>query len=129
MDLNAPIKEGYFPKLDTISSSKVWGSRAQNSIPRDIYRPEAKVKVDIVDLERWRDRIYEVAVTGKFIDEKGDTIELSEENGIDDLGNLVAASTLSRNKNLYGDLHNAGHIIIAYIHDPDFRHLVSTFRR
>lgn len=47
--------------------------------------------------------------------------------GIDILGNIVEASILSRNPNLYGSLHNNGHNAIAYIHDPDHRFLVKTF--
>lgn len=43
------------------------------------------------------------------------------------MGNLVEASILSQNPNLYGSLHNQGHNAISYIHDPDNRYLVSVF--
>jgi hypothetical protein len=42
------------------------------------------------------------------------------------LGNMLEASILSPNRNLYGDVHNLGHVAIALSHDPDNRHLVNT---
>lgn len=39
------------------------------------------------------------------------------------MGNIVEASALSPNRKLYGNLHNEGHNIIAYVHDPDGRYL------
>lgn len=55
----------------------------------------------------------------------GQTVELTEREGIDHLGNIIESSILSLNKNLYGDLHNLGHFIIGLCHDPDGRNLVS----
>lgn len=52
-------------------------------------------------------------------------IVLDEQKGIDILGNLLESSILSVNQQLYGDFHAKGHYLIAYIHDPDGRHLVS----
>lgn len=49
----------------------------------------------------------------------------AEDTGIDILGNMIESSILSPNRTLYGDLHNQGHNIISYIHDPDGRFLVS----
>lgn len=46
-------------------------------------------------------------------------------SGIDILGNIMESSTLSINRNFYGDLHNFGHVFISYAHDPDHRHLES----
>lgn len=80
---------------------------------------------DIQDLERWRDRIYEAIHTGSVINTRGERIQLTEKNGIDVLGNIMEASILSPNQNVYGDLHNFGHVAISYIHDPDHRYLVS----
>lgn len=48
---------------------------------------------------------------------------MDEARGIDILGDLVEASDLSPNKTLYGSLHNMGHNVIAYSHDPDNRYL------
>lgn len=52
-------------------------------------------------------------------------VNLDENTGIDILGNMIEASSLSPNRNFYGDLHNMGHVFLSYIHDPDARHLES----
>lgn len=57
---------------------------------------------------------------------KGTPESLNDDKGIDKLGNIVEASDLlSLNYALYGDLHNMGHEMMAFIHDPDYRYLVS----
>lgn len=53
---------------------------------------------------------------------------LTEEGGIDILGNIIESSSISPNQAFYGDLHNMGHVFIALAHDPDHRHLVSIFK-
>lgn len=52
-------------------------------------------------------------------------MELDEVTGIDNLGNMIESSTISPNRQLYGDLHNMVHVFISYAHDPDHRHLES----
>lgn len=56
---------------------------------------------------------------------RGENVLLTEKDGIDVLGNLMEASILSPNFNLYGDLHNYMHIFLSFIHDPDHRYLES----
>ena len=41
--------------------------------------------------------------------------------GIDILGDLIEASSLTVNRQLYGNLHNMGHNLISLAHDPDAR--------
>lgn len=120
-----PIREAYFPKLDSLLSSRAWAARPANAVIHDVNRPVDQVQFDIDDLERWRDRIYRVIQTGTVQNEKGETLPLTEKDGIDMLGNLMEASTLSPNFNLYGDLHNLMHVILSYVHDPDHRYLES----
>lgn len=50
---------------------------------------------------------------------------MDERTGIDVLGNMMESSILSPNRQLYGDLHNMGHVFISYSHDPDHRNLES----
>lgn len=50
---------------------------------------------------------------------------LDEQRGIDILGDIMESSILSPNRQLYGDLHNLGHVFLAFIHDPDHRNLES----
>ncbi|XP_050531052.1 phenoloxidase 1-like [Daktulosphaira vitifoliae] len=118
-----PIAEGYFPKLDNLLASRTWPSRPPNSILSNINREVERLQFDIEDLERWRDRIYKAIHTGTITDTAGQKIRLTEFEGIDILGDLVEASILSRNPNLYGNLHNSLHNAISYIHDPDSRYL------
>lgn len=80
----------------------------------------------IADMERYRDRILEAIQTKSVRSAQGNFITLDDKTGIDILGNMLEASILSPNQAYYGDLHNYGHIIMSYIHDPDHRYLVRT---
>lgn len=48
---------------------------------------------------------------------------MDETRGIDILGDVIESSSLSPNPQLYGSLHNMGHNVVAYSHDPDNRYL------
>lgn len=50
---------------------------------------------------------------------------MDEVTGIDLLGNIIESSVISVNRQLYGDLHNYGHVFISFIHDPDHKNLES----
>lgn len=52
-------------------------------------------------------------------------MELDDYNGIDMLGNMMESSTISIDRDYYGDIHNMGHIFMAFAHDPEHRHLES----
>lgn len=54
-----------------------------------------------------------------FKQKNGKRIDLNNFTGIDILGNLIERSSLSVNSRFYGNLHNSGHILIAFCHDPD----------
>lgn len=120
-----PIPEGYFPKLDSLVASRTWPARPAGSVLHDVNRPVDQLDFDIQDMERWRDRIYEAIHTGSVINTRGERVPLTERDGIDILGNIMEASILTPNPNVYGDLHNLGHVAIAYCHDPDHRYLES----
>ncbi|CAH1396533.1 unnamed protein product [Nezara viridula] len=118
-----PLEEGYFPKLDSLVASRVWPPRFANTKLNDVYREIDQIKFDLQDLERWRDRIYAAIHSGTVVNDEGQFVELSETRGIDILGNILESSILSINTNLYGDIHNLGHVAIALCHDPDGRNL------
>ncbi|XP_058055483.1 phenoloxidase 2 [Anopheles bellator] len=124
-NLREPIAEGYYPKLDSLVASRAWPGRIDASVLKDLNREADQIKQDVADLERWIDRIYEAIHQGFVVDESGNRIPLDEEKGIDLLGNIIESSTLSPNRQLYGDMHNMGHVFISYAHDPDHRHLES----
>nr|QOQ34392.1 prophenoloxidase 2-2 [Sogatella furcifera] len=123
IDLRSPIPEAYFPKLDSLTASRTWAARSPNSMLQDINRETEQLVFDIQDLERWRDRLYEAVSTGRVINTQGQSVPLSENTGIDILGDLIEASSLSINRNFYGDLHNLGHAALSLIHDPEFKYL------
>ncbi|KAK9503580.1 hypothetical protein O3M35_010109 [Rhynocoris fuscipes] len=118
-----PIEEAYFPKLDSLVASRVWPPRFANTRLSDINREMDQIRYDIQDLERWRDRVFAAIHSGTVVNDQGQMVELSETGGIDILGNMVEASIISINRNLYGDLHNLGHFAISLCHDPDGRNL------
>ncbi|XP_015592859.1 phenoloxidase 1 [Cephus cinctus] len=120
-----PIPEAYFPKLDSLVASRAWPARPSNSVLRDVNRPVDEVQFDIQDMERWRDRLFEAIQTGAIQNDRGERVQLTEMGGIDVLGDIMEASILSPNMNLYGDLHNFMHLALSYIHDPDHRYLES----
>lgn len=117
-----PIPDGYFPKLDSIVASRVWPPRQADVALRDVYRELDQMICTVEDLERWRDRIYEVIHRGAYY-RGNDLVPLSETDGIDVVGNMIESSIVSPNRVLYGNLHNQGHNMISYVHDPDGRFL------
>lgn len=124
-NFRAPIPEGYFPKLDSLVASRSWPPRTSNALLRDLNRRLDEVNLEIPTLERWRDRFLEAVGQGSVTNSNGQRIPLDNERGIDILGDIMEASILSPNSTLYGDLHNMGHVLISYQHDPDHRHLES----
>ena len=55
----------------------------------------------------------------------GRILNVTEDGGIDLLGNIVESSSLTPNRQLYGELINQGHIILSLAHDPENRYLES----
>lgn len=58
-----PIKEGYWPKLDSLTSSRAYAGRAANTTWSNLNRRADNIRLDIDDMERWRDRIYDAIHT------------------------------------------------------------------
>ncbi|XP_053688843.1 phenoloxidase 1-like [Sabethes cyaneus] len=117
------ISEAYFPKMVRSSNNRAYPARAADSVLRDLNRVDNDTIVSVNDLQRWTDRIHQAIDQKAVVDTSGKSIPLDEVKGIDILGDLVEASTLSVNRRLYGSLHNFGHDVLAYIHDPDYRYL------
>ncbi|XP_076290226.1 phenoloxidase 1-like [Lasioglossum baleicum] len=116
-----PITEAYFPKMLHGPTGRTWPARPSESVLHDLERPEDGAEFTIHDLERWRERILNAIHTGSVMNTNGEQVPLTEQNGIDILGNIVESSILSPNRDFYGELHNNGHLAIAYCHDPDNR--------
>ncbi|KAJ3665817.1 hypothetical protein Zmor_001288 [Zophobas morio] len=83
-NMREPIPEGYFPKLDSLVASRTWPSRPVNETPSDVNREIDQIRVNIDDLDRWRDRIFDAVHSGNI--GNGQKIPLTEFEGIDLLG-------------------------------------------
>ncbi|XP_072377116.1 phenoloxidase 1-like [Diabrotica undecimpunctata] len=122
---NDPIPEGYYPKLDTSIAKRTYPARAPNMRWNNIQREPEELHIDIDEMNRWRDRIFDAIHSGFARDKNRQHVELTESEGIDILGNMIESSILSPDKDYYGDLHNMGHTLTSYVHDPDLRFLES----
>ncbi|KAH8307248.1 hypothetical protein KR044_008442, partial [Drosophila immigrans] len=121
-NLRDEVAEGYFPKILSSVNNRTYPARISNQLLRDVDRPDGTIEIS--EVERWRDRVLGAIDQGFVEDTSGNRIPLDEKRGIDILGNLVeAAPALSVNTQYYGNLHNQGHNIISFAHDPDARHL------
>ncbi|XP_044743291.1 phenoloxidase 1-like [Chrysoperla carnea] len=127
VNLKEPMEEAYFSKLDSLVSSRAWPARSAHMVCKDLNRPANRLKQDLDDMTRWTDRIHEAINSGFVRMPDGSQQELRVQNGFDEgidmLGNMLEASSLAPNMAYYGNLHNMGHIFIAYVHDPDHRYL------
>ncbi|XP_053674090.1 uncharacterized protein LOC128724390 [Anopheles nili] len=118
-NLREAIPEGYFPKITRSSDGRSYPARHPNESLSDLKRVEDGVIVSIADMELWTSRILEAIDNGFALSSNDQRVSLDNDSGIDLLGNIVEASTLSVNLQHYGDLHNNGHNILGYIHDPE----------
>ncbi|XP_017787164.1 PREDICTED: phenoloxidase 2-like [Nicrophorus vespilloides] len=122
-EFEKPIKEAYFPKLDSLVSSRTYPARVSNQVLQNLNRQQDEIVMDVAALERWRDRIFGAIHSGFVMDRDGKQIPLTENEGIDVLGNVLESTILSPNPDFYGNFHGMGHVFLSYIHDPDHRHL------
>lgn len=58
LNLREPIKEAYFPKLDSLVASRSYPARVANQTISNLNREVDQIHQDIDDMERWRDRIF-----------------------------------------------------------------------
>lgn len=122
-NFRAPIRHGYFPKLDTLVANRSWPARPDGSVPTTVNRPVDNIVLDIASMERHRENYLQAVKSGFAVTPAGQRVNLDEVTGIDTLGNMMESSILSPNREFYGNLHNQMHNLIAYSHDPDHRHL------
>lgn len=122
-NLRQPIPEGYFPKMDLLVASRAWPPRFGNASLSDVNRPVDQIRLDIAEVELWITRFRSAVGLGYVTNDQGVQTRLDEVTGIDILGNIMEASSLTPNRNYYGDLHNMGHVLVALCHDPDSRYL------
>lgn len=107
-------------------ATRGWPSRMSGTQIRDLDRTQDRLQIPLSILNRYRTAIVSAIRQGAARDDNGNAIALTEERGIDILGNMIESSILSPSQRAYGSLHNVGHIFSSYIHDPDGRHLESS---
>nr|ABR12412.1 prophenoloxidase [Procambarus clarkii] len=124
-----PIPDGYFSKLTVNNSGRPWGTRQDNTLLKDLRRNEFGLDVtDISDMELWRSRLMDAIHQGYMLNRNGERIPLSDnvttgKRGIDILADAFEADgQLSPNFLFHGDLHNIGHLMLAFCHDSDNAH-------
>lgn len=64
MDFNEPIKEAYFPKMDSQVASRSWPARVANQKLSNLKRDVDQIQVDLDQMNRWRDRIFDAINSG-----------------------------------------------------------------
>lgn len=65
-----PIPEAYFPKMDSLVSSRAWQARHANMVMSDLNRELDQIRNDISDLERWDARFVQACHQGYVQDVK-----------------------------------------------------------
>ncbi|XP_028162481.1 phenoloxidase subunit 2-like, partial [Ostrinia furnacalis] len=66
-DFREEIPEAYYPKLDSLTSSRGWPPRQANMKWQDLNRPVNGVNVRVSDMERWRNNVQEAIATGLVV--------------------------------------------------------------
>lgn len=64
MDFDQPIKEAYFPKMDSLVASRSWPARVANQKLTNLRREVDQITLDVDELKRWRDRIFDAINSG-----------------------------------------------------------------
>ncbi|XP_058804269.1 uncharacterized protein LOC131671673 [Phymastichus coffea] len=124
-NLRAQIPEAYFPKMDQNVAGRAYASRPPNMFLSDVKRQVDDLTVTLNQMESWKNSIIDAISRRSVRMANGTVRQLDEETGIDILGNIMEASILSPDQNRYGELHNMGHVVLSFIHDPDHRYLES----
>lgn len=68
IDWDSPIKEAYFPKLDSLVASRSWPARVTGQKIQNLKREVDGIVLDIDHMKRWKDRIYEAIHSGQIVD-------------------------------------------------------------
>ncbi|CAJ0637949.1 11632_t:CDS:2 [Entrophospora sp. SA101] len=113
-----PIPEGYNPDVHVVGKTNpedgpvtqfAFSARPAGAVPKDLT---GKDPLKISDLEEARANITKAIQQGKFDNGKPITADL--------LGNVIQSTTIElKEYRKYGDLHNNGHFLLSYVHNPN----------
>nr|CCF55382.1 hemocyanin beta subunit 1 [Atyopsis moluccensis] len=107
-----PIKDGFAPHT-TYKYGGDFPSRPDNKEFEDV-EGAARIR----DLKVMESRIRDAIAHGYVVDATGNVIDISNERGIDIIGDIIESSMYSPNKQYYGALHNTAHIVLGRQADP-----------
>ena len=119
-NFSLPIKECYFPKLNSKTTSSNWPGRMKNRCFADLDRKD--LVCDLTALSRWRDRILEAIDHGFAIMDEASIFNISNDSGIDTLGQAIQSVPTSPHHVYFGNMCTMGLLFLGYINDPDGRH-------
>ena len=106
-----PLPEGFNPKLEDYSFRASF-----MSIPDSVTLGSRHILASNMDTNK--ERLCIAIARNHLEGPTGNRVPLT----MDKLGCCVEASTGSANKELYGNLHNNGHVMISLMNDPDGRY-------
>ena len=110
--------------MNTFIASKNYPGRPPNLIPSDLNREDDNIVFTLDVFELFINRVNDVVSSKTVKYRNGTTVTLNEFEGIDILANLIESASLSPDESFYGTIHNMGHGIISYVHDPQNLYLV-----
>ncbi|XP_045113323.1 hemocyanin A chain-like [Portunus trituberculatus] len=106
------IKDGFAPH----TSYKFGGEFPAR--PDNVRFTDVKGVARVRDMVITEHRIRDAIARGFIVSPRGETIDISNEHGINILGDVIESSTYSPNVNYYGSLHNTAHIMLGRQGDP-----------
>lgn len=66
--LREPISDAYFPKMESLVTSRAWPARPANTQLTNLNRELDQIKANVSDIELWSDRFAEACRNGYAID-------------------------------------------------------------
>lgn len=79
LNFREPIAEAYFPKLDSLVSSRGWPARVAHQRIQNLRRESDQLSLDIDDLERWRQRVYDAIHSASVMDVRKSTYKQNQQ--------------------------------------------------
>lgn len=66
--MHEPISEAYFPKMQSLVTSRAWPARPANTQLTNLNRQLDQIKANVSDIELWSERFAEACRSGYAID-------------------------------------------------------------
>ncbi|KAJ3282038.1 Phenoloxidase 2 [Borealophlyctis nickersoniae] len=109
-DLRSPIPQGDVPEDDLRINGRSFTPRPYNIALNDLGKKGQKGYIPLAQLEQWRDNLIKAIDRGTFSDGTPITADI--------LGCTLESNMNGKDRDGLGNLHNMGHVFLAYIADP-----------